>query len=96
MMKTFKKHLQNKLSDPSFKKEYDEEKKLIELSFKIHAEREKNGLSQAEVAKKAKITQQQLSKIENGDNCNLLTFLKVCQALNLNIDFSKSKKKAAV
>jgi HTH-type transcriptional regulator/antitoxin HipB len=95
-MKTFKKHLNSKLLDNSFKKIYEEEKKLIELSLRIHDEREKRGLTQGEVALKAKITQQQLSKIENGDNCNILTFLKVCNALNLDINFAKTKRRAGV
>lgn len=86
-MKTFKKHLNNSLKDENFKTQYSEEKKLIELSLKVHEAREKSGLSQLEVAKKAHVTQQQLSKIENGSNSNMLTFLKVCSALNLNFDF---------
>lgn len=86
-MKTFKKHLNESLKDEDFKAQYNEEKKLIELSLKVHEAREKSGLSQLEVAQKAHVTQQQLSKIENGSNCNMLTFLKVCNALNLNVDF---------
>lgn len=34
------------------------------------------------------VTQQQLSKIENGINCNILTFLKVCNALGLVFNFT--------
>lgn len=86
-MKTFKKHLNESLKDEDLKAQYNEEKKLIELSLKVHEAREKSGLSQLEVAQKAHVTQQQLSKIENGSNCNMLTFLKVCNALNLNVDF---------
>lgn len=48
--------------------------------------REQRGLSQKGVAQKANVTQQQLSKVENGINCNLTTFLKVCNALDLKID----------
>jgi len=91
-MKTFKKHLNEKLDNPDFQEIYDEEKKLLEISLRIHDEREKNGLSQNEVAKKAHITQQQLSKIENGENCNILTLLKVCNALGLELNFTKNKE----
>jgi HTH-type transcriptional regulator / antitoxin HipB len=87
-MKTFRKQLNNSLRNEAFKAIYDEERKLIELSLKIHEAREKSGLSQLEVAAKAHITQQQLSKVENGKNCNMMTFLKVCNALGLNFDFS--------
>jgi len=86
-MKTHKNLLTEKLNNNKFKEKYEEEKKLIELSLEIHSIREKLGLSQNEIARKANITQQQLSKIENGGNCNILTFIKVCKALNVDLDF---------
>ena len=88
-MKTFKAHIQEKLKDENFNEIYDEEKTLIELSLKIHELREQSGLSQYEVAEHAHITQQQLSKIESGINCNIVTFLKVCNALGIDITLHK-------
>ncbi|GAB6091453.1 helix-turn-helix domain-containing protein [Spirochaeta dissipatitropha] len=88
-MKTFKTHLEESIKDADFKAEYFEEKKLAEISLRIQEAREKSGLSQLEVAQKAHVTQQQLSKIENGRNCNIITFLKVCNALNLDLKFSQ-------
>jgi DNA-binding XRE family transcriptional regulator len=85
-MKSFRSHLNEKLKDPEFKKYYEEEKHLLELGVKIAEMREKLGLSQKELAKQCKVTQQQLSKIENGVNCNLLTFLKVSEALGLSVN----------
>ncbi len=90
-MKTFKSHLNEKLKDPNFKEMYEEEKRLIEISLMLHETRERNGLSQKEVAQKAHITQQQLSKVENGINCNIITFLKVCNALGLYISINRLK-----
>lgn len=90
-MKSFRGHLKEKLKNERFKIIYEEEKQLAELSVKILGKREQLGLSQQELAKRAKITQQQLSKIENGINCNLATFLKVCNALGLKIDLEQSK-----
>jgi len=87
MMKTHKKLLKEKLQSNDFREKYNEEKKLINLSLALHNEREKRGLSQSEVAKIAQITQQQVSKVENGDNCNILTFMKVCRALDLQVSF---------
>lgn len=95
-MKTLKSHLDSKFKDNKFKEKYLEEKKLIELSLMIHEEREKNGLSQFDVAKKAHITQQQLSRIENGINCNIITFLKVCNALGLDFNFNKINKEGGL
>ncbi|MBN2769197.1 MAG: helix-turn-helix transcriptional regulator [Spirochaetes bacterium] len=91
-MKTFKRHLETKLKNNEFKENYYEEKKLIELSLMIHDIREHNGLSQIDVARKAHITQQQMSKIENGINCNILTFLKVCTALGIDFNLNNINK----
>ncbi|MDA3955254.1 helix-turn-helix transcriptional regulator [Oceanispirochaeta sp.] len=88
-MRTFKSHLEESLKDQNFEAEYLEERKLLDLSIMIHDAREKSGLSQIEVAQKAHVTQQQLSKIENGKNCNMITFLKVCNALGLDFNFSQ-------
>ena len=85
-MRTFRKHLKEELQDEHFRKLYQEEKQLAQLSLRLHAAREGLGFSQEEVAKKAKISQQQLSKLENGANCNITTFLKVCDALGVKIE----------
>lgn len=85
-MKTLRKQLNKELKNKKFKKLYDEERELLELSIRILEARNNLGLSQKELAKKAHITQQQLSKVENGINCNMTTFLKVCHALGIKID----------
>ena len=90
-MKTFRKHLKEKLKSERFKRLYEEEQKLAELSLRIIDTREHLGLSQSEVAKRAKITQQQLSKLETGINCTMATFLKVCSALGIKIGLEPSK-----
>jgi len=96
-MKTFRKHLKKKLKNEKFKRLYEEEQKLAELSLRILNTREHFGLSQRDVARRAKITQQQLSKLENGINCTMGTFLKVCNALGIKIDLElpKNIRKAA-
>jgi DNA-binding Xre family transcriptional regulator len=43
-----------------------------------------------ELAEKANITQQQISKIDAGMNCHLATLLKVCRALNLKIEIKQN------
>ena len=85
---SFRKHLAEEMKNPEFKKAFEEEKRLLELSYAIVEAREKKGLTQKELAKKSHVTQQQLSKIENGVNCNMLTFIKVSSALGLGITVS--------
>ena len=63
----------------------EQEQKLLELSLQILELRKQKGLTQEHLAKIAHITQQQLSKAERGINCNMLTFLKICHALNIDL-----------
>jgi DNA-binding XRE family transcriptional regulator len=88
-MKTFRKHLRESLKDKKFKEAYDEEKELLALSLAMHEARKKAGLSQAEIAAKAKLTQQQVSKIEKGENCNILTYMKVSHAAGFQVGLQK-------
>jgi ribosome-binding protein aMBF1 (putative translation factor) len=87
-MKSYKDHLKEQLADPDFKSLYEDEKYLLELGLRIAEKRQQLGFSQKELAQKSQITQQQLSKIENGYNCNLLTFIKVSSTLGLSFEFS--------
>ncbi len=82
-MKTFKAHLREKLNDPQFKEMFNEEAELLRIGLEIAEARKKMGISQTELAKRAHVTQQQVSKIENGVNANVLTPLRVCRALSL-------------
>jgi DNA-binding XRE family transcriptional regulator len=84
-MKTFKSHLNEKLKDKKFAALYKIEHEMLALAIKIAKARSNQGLTHIDLAKKANVTQQQLSKIENGENCNMLTFLKVSKALNLQV-----------
>ncbi len=90
-MRSLKSHLKSKINNKSFKQKFEEEKELVNISIELQNLREKSGLSQSDLAKKAHVTQQQLSKIENGINCNLSTFLKVIHALDLEISIKNRK-----
>ncbi len=91
-MMTFNSHLKEKLKNKRFKRMYEEEKELLDISLKILEARREQNLSQAELADRAHITQQQLSRIENGMNFNIKTLLKLCDALDLSLDFKQRPK----
>ena len=91
-MQTFTAHLKEKLQDARFRKMYEEERQLAELSIQLVEARAKLGLSQKEVAQQAKVTQQQLSKLENAVSCNVTTLLKVCKALGLKLELEEPKE----
>lgn len=81
------------LKNPKFKKAYEEEDIRARLSLRIAEIRQKNGISQSQLAKKLHTTQQAVSDIENFKRANitLLTLQKIARALNtrLVVDFQK-------
>jgi DNA-binding XRE family transcriptional regulator len=88
-MKTYRTHLKEKVKHKRFRQLYEEERQLAELSVRLLEAREQYRLTQKELAQRAKITQQQLSKLENGVSCNMTTFLKVCHALGLRLELER-------
>jgi len=70
-------HLREKLKDPYFRELYELEEQKLNIVKRIVAYRIKNKLSQSQLAKRAGITQQHISKIENGEFSNILTLEKV-------------------
>jgi HTH-type transcriptional regulator / antitoxin HipB len=82
-MRTFKAHLREKLEDSRFRELFDEERELLRIGLEVAEARSKLGISQKELANRAHVTQQQVSKIENGANCNVATLLRVCRVLSL-------------
>ena len=94
-MKMFKDHLKESLKDPKFKGLYEEEKELLEVALRLQEERKKAGLSQNDLAVAAHLTQQQVSKLENGENCNIMTYLKASRAIGLKLNLSRPRRQFA-
>lgn len=91
-MKTFRKHLNECLKDGAFRKLYDEEKELLRLSLALQEARKNAGISQEEIAEQARLTQQQISKLENGENCNIMTYLKASQAIGFKLTLQPRRR----
>ncbi|MDR2476376.1 MAG: helix-turn-helix transcriptional regulator [Treponema sp.] len=87
-LRSFTDHLNEELKDPEFKRLYEEEKRLLDIAVEIASVRERRGLTQKELARQCRVTQQQVSKIENGVNCNVLTLIRVTSSLGLNVTVS--------
>ncbi|UCB56856.1 MAG: helix-turn-helix transcriptional regulator [Candidatus Omnitrophota bacterium] len=70
-------HLKEKLKDPYFKELYELEEQKLTIVKQIITYRIKHNLTQKQFAKKAKVTQQYISKIENGEFSNIVTLEKI-------------------
>ncbi len=86
--------------DPEFKRGYEEELAKLQVGFKIAQLRQMRHLSQAELAKKVKTTQQTISRLEDLKNAriNINTLVRLAVALKakLSIDFIPSELTTAV
>lgn len=73
-MKKVDTHIKEKIKkNPDFKSHYDLIKQKAKVVKKIIEYRSKHNLSQAQLAKELGVTQQYISKIEEGEFSNLVT-----------------------
>jgi len=70
-------HLKDKLKDSYFKELYGLEEQKLKIVKKIIEYRIRYRLSQKQLAWKANVTQQHISKIENGEFSNIVTLEKI-------------------
>lgn len=88
----FEKDLQKELKNPKFKKYYDYYGKQLEIAYAILQLRKKQGLSQAQLAKKIGTKQSNVARMEAGQqNFTTDTLQKIAAAFNsdLKIQFVK-------
>lgn len=78
-------HLKEELKDPYFRELYELEVQKTGIIKRILAYRIKHKFSQGALAKKAGVTQQHISKIENGDFSNIMTLEKILLFIGLTI-----------
>ena len=90
-MNTFKSHLREKTKESEFRHRFNEQRDLLRLAVRVQEFRERHGMSQSALARRAGITQQQLSRLENGTNCNVATFLRVCHALKVRVTLKSER-----
>lgn len=77
-------YLKEQLKNPEFKKAFDEEEVFANLAIQIAKEREKQGLSQKELAELLHTKQQAVSRLENADygRYSLNTLMRVANAFH--------------
>ena len=82
---TVSEHLQEKLKNPYFKELYELEQQKNNIVKKILDYRIKNGLTQEQLADYVGVSQQHISKIENGEFSNVATLEKVLLRIGMTV-----------
>lgn len=83
----FKDYLKKELKDSEFREVFDEEEIYASLAIQISKIRQKEKLTQKELAKRLDTTQQTISRLENIHNksYSLQTLIKLARILNKNV-----------
>lgn len=84
-MRPVNKHLEAKLKDPYFKELYELEEQKLDIVKRIIDYRIKNSLTQGQLAKNVGVSQQHISKIENGEFSNISTLEKVLLSIGFKV-----------
>ncbi len=83
--RTVDQHLQEKLKDPYFKELYELEQQKFSIVKNIIDYRIKHKLSQTDLAKQLKVTQQHISNIESGEFSSVATLEKVLLGIGMTV-----------
>lgn len=78
-------HLKEKTKDPYFKELYELETQKYSIVEKIVEYRIKNKMTQEQLAGQVGVTQQQISKVENGEFSSVMTLEKILLAIGMTV-----------
>jgi len=82
---TFRDHLKEELKDPYFKELYELSQQKLQVVKKIIGYRIKYNLNQRQLAKQLGVSQQHISKIENGEFSSMATLEKVLLGIGYSV-----------
>lgn len=74
--------VEKQFEDPEFLTAYAEDLSQMNLAVEIANLRQERGLSQSQVATRAKMSPSVISRLEKGENVELKSLLKVLRVLN--------------
>lgn len=91
-------HFRKKMADAKFRRLYEKESRKVHLGFVLNKMRNQAGLTQAELAVKAGVTQGYIAQLETAEmrNYEINTLKKIAEALHkvLVIGFADESKPA--
>jgi DNA-binding XRE family transcriptional regulator len=81
------KYLKAQLKNPAVKRGFDDEMKMLKLGLRLAEQRQRQGLTQAEVAKRIGTSAPQLCRTERRpERANMSTLIKYADALGMGLD----------
>ena len=94
----FEDHLKEKMKNSAWKKAYLKERKALFLAYRIQCLREDLGLTQADLARRMKTSQQAISRLESGEHegITLKTIENLAEAMGVELvlDLRKKRRRA--
>ena len=92
-LEKFDAHLQEKLKNAEFRKEFELERAKVALAQRIAELRQEGHITQKELARKLKVSQQFVSQIETAQDSNLTldTLIRLARSLGRGIKISFPK-----
>ena len=92
---TFEEHLKEMLKDKDFKEGYYIELAKVNFAHRLAEIRREKKMSQIQLAKKARVSQQFISQLESADGKNLTleTISKIANSLGVGVKITFDKKK---
>lgn len=88
MLRRVDDHLQEKRRHPAFRELHELDEEKLKVAKVIIGARVRRRLSQAALARRLGVTQQQVSKLENGEFDNLATLQRVLTTLGYQVKVS--------
>jgi DNA-binding XRE family transcriptional regulator len=81
------KFLKERLKNPKVKNAYDEEMQMLKIGLQLSEQRKRQGLTQAEVARRIGTSAPQLCRTERRpERANMTTLRKYADALGMGLD----------
>jgi transcriptional regulator with XRE-family HTH domain len=79
-------HLREKLKDPYFKELYAVEEQKLQIAKRVIEYRIRQGLNQSQLAEEIGVSQQHISKIENGEFSSVMTLEKILLGIGYTVE----------